>query len=336
MKLTLLFCSIFFLVAPSVFTFTGPPVLFSQGQTFPPFAGLPPFAQEEARVLKENTQIFQSTSLWFNTYRNDMGRIFPGTMVIMDTEGLNSTLEWKYGLSHKMEMSLQLQGLVLFPGVLDTTLSGFHQLFGFPNQSRETARSNALNLSIYKNNQEILWKDTSVGSLTQWSAGLKYEFPQLFPGEGVFSTKLVYKGPLPSNSSLYLLQNWSLGFLGLYSDELPLDLFGNPACFRWGLTIGMNYLSTNNDPLPVLSWLYTGGFHGGVVINNWFAGVQGSVIQAPYDMVSNYLGVRSGEIHIGTKGPIGDSVYVEVALVEEFLTYGTLEVGFYTGIMWLW
>ena len=172
-------------------------------------------------------------------------------------------------------------------------------------------------------------------SFTQWSGGLKYQVPISITPLGALSAKLWYKGPIPSSSDLFFLTDWSISALMNYSDQVRFSLKKDDWVLRYGISGGLTFSPGEIIPLPQRTWLYLWGFHLGLVHHDWFLGAQGSVIQAPFELSSNYIGVRSGEVHLGMKGPFGPVLF-EIALVEELLTWGTMEVGIYTGITWLW
>lgn len=340
MKNTLLACTFFCaLAAVSLPAFgienpsDSPYLLFLQPQTFPPFAGVMPFFHEETRTLPPGKISLHSALVYFNTFRQDNGKQDPEVDFFLDMEGTAWSAEGRYSPLENWEISSQLQVLGGYPGIMDPFLSSFHSLFGFPNQSREYFPENDFRWSLTYRGEELANTKDSLFGITQFSLGVKYILPYQWSPQSRLGAKFWIKPPVPAARDFFLSSGWSVGAGLLYSDLWTPSEWRAGEGLRWGLSGGAGLVQAQEGGLQDRILIYHGGFHAGVLWNRYFLGAQGALFQSPFDLDSNYLGVRSGEVHIGLKGPWGPYMW-EAALVEEFLTWGAMEVGFHTGVSW--
>lgn len=309
------------------------PGLFLQQQTFPVFAGLGPFVHDTPGLTGKGRWALQASTMYFNTFRIDDRAQSPETDMVMDLEGLAFAGRLRWGLTDNLEFQAQAQGWDLFPGTMDGFLDYFHKTFGFANQRRDMVPYNQYRLYYARNGQTVVDDRNPQGGLTQWSAGIKLGENQ---GAALFSW---FKGPVPSPQSWFLCNQPAFGTAMIAGNEVPFDLGGLPLKLLWGYSLGLQVqLPDQRAPnLPSTRlFQYTGGVHLGLeAFHGWCFLVEGANIQSPWVSDSDYVGGSSGDLHMGIKGPIAPNWYWEAAVVEEFLTWGTMEVGFHSGFTYL-
>ena len=120
------------------------------------------------------TELGLNTVLSSNYSKNDSSR----ESVILDGETTRFTLLFRRGLSRRFEVGLKIPYVSQSGGFLDSTIEGYHSIFGFPQGGRDQAPRNRLLYYYRRDGVDRLRFDTSgsgVGDLALTGAWQLYQ-----------------------------------------------------------------------------------------------------------------------------------------------------------------
>lgn len=96
--------------------------------------------------------------------------------IFYDMELWRNNFSFKYGLSRRLDLAIEMPVLIQTGGFLDSFIEGYHKAFGFPNGGRELESKNNFRFYLSKNNKTLFdYNQQNVG-LGDALWRLKYNF----------------------------------------------------------------------------------------------------------------------------------------------------------------
>jgi hypothetical protein len=299
---------------------------FSLTPLFPILQGLAPYPKAASALPVPGRYSLASALVLANTFRYDDGSRTPYYSVILDGESLVQRVELRAGIGEGLALESWIEWTRLGAGGLDGVLSAFHRAFGFPNMARDLFPDNRLEMLVVTPSGTFM--DVSSEGTAFTSAGFGLEFAPFSPGRqpGLLAAVRV-KVPTVAAPPWLLSERLAL--------EASLGWAGRVEFFEASLSVGLAW----QDPFPeraglaAQAWLLQGGaslfFHLNPDLK---IGVEAAASSSPYGTVERYLGSASGNLWIGGKARLDEAWSFEAALIEELLSWASIEVGFQAGL----
>ena len=317
MKKSLVLCIFFHFIVFSRFL-PAEPLFFTQPQAYPLFSGGLPYIPRPLTTEKFPFHVELSLN-WWNAFRFDF-RQFSPHLTYVDSEGVLGSVVVQSTVTPALSLGLRLEFQIMFAGILDTPIEGFHHLFSLPNQGRENVSQNQFRL--YHDQDGNLIIDLSEGVMNLnliyfWGRHALLNFPT---GQLALITGL--KPPLP----------WGLLSSLSWAIHTGLEYLGRmPELNFWWLTqLGLGWTSTPFLPQGQgwnLLWqasLSVGWqFLPSLTVYGSLDG-QGS----PYLGQPSVSSGRQGNFLIATAWEFSPHTFLVFGLQEEGLTWASVEVGF--------
>jgi hypothetical protein len=140
----------------------------------PLYLTAPPMPARSARLQDRGERRLEFALHWGNNFIVEGLQADKNTINLeLDTEALYTALLWSLGLSDRLEINLALDAASHLPGILDPLIHNFHDLFGFPNGSRELRPRNAYRIIIFQDGSSIINEETPPPLLFHLSAELR-------------------------------------------------------------------------------------------------------------------------------------------------------------------
>jgi hypothetical protein len=290
---------------------------------FPLTLGLAPYARDWVQVLPNGSYSLSTTGVWSNTLRYDPDGYLTGLTLIVDGESYDQLTSFRLGMGAGMELSAWLGTNLLFNGILDGPISWFHRAFGFANQARDDFADNRIQIRVVTPKGVLLDVRSPAAGISSWGLGFSWIPPLDLP----LAFNFRIKAPAPHSAHIIFADQPALeSSLAWNPSRSPLDI---------GLAIGIAF--QGNEPVQTLfasrQLLLQGSGHIFFIPKpSLYLGVEAVTTQSPILTDELYLGGLASNIWIGGKYSIGRHWVAEAALIEEFFSWASIEVGLSFGL----
>jgi len=250
-----------------------------------------------------------------------------GESIIWDGETAHYNLRFRYGISEKLELGLDLPFIDHSGGYLDSIIRNYHDLVGFPNNRQEQFEKNQIDYQLDENGAVVY-------SMKERKSGLgDVRFTAAIP---LFSKSIQSKRHLALRSMLKLPTGNADDLLGSGGTDVSMGLAYSDYEMLSGINTvlsaygGAIYMG-NTEVLRHMQLHFAG--YGGVSLD-WLAldwlelKLQMDMHSAFYDTELKQLGSSMQLLAGGTLHLPGE-VLLDLGISEQMITDATPDVGFY-------
>jgi hypothetical protein len=220
-----------------------------------------------------------------------------GESLVLDGETTRIWLDWRRGLSHRLEVGAMLPWVRHAPGNLDSLINDWHDFFGLPDGNRGAAPEDRLLFQYARGSSELARLDRSsdgIGDLRIYAGWALRESP-----DSRLALRLNLK--LPTGDSDRLLGSGSTdASIGLAGDVARL---WNVAALSGFYRLSALYMGTP-DILPAHARHFAGQFAAGLEYRfapGFAVGAQTTLRSAPFESAAEPLGEWAMSLSAGAR-----------------------------------
>ncbi|MBN2134853.1 MAG: DUF3187 family protein [Acidobacteria bacterium] len=283
-----------------------------------PFINLAP---DRAKPLGEGNFKITVSNLYGNTFNYDVNGVKDGFQFDMDVEHTRTMFGFDIGITPFLDLGVEAAYVVMYGGIFDPVIQGFHNLFGFPNGGRDNVEDNQFNITIA--NEKGLWINLQEAVSGINDITLKAKLNLYRSKERGLYLALQPAVKIPVGDTDQLLSNGNM--------DIAVNILAEKNGYNYAAYINAGWMHVaapenlqifdfSTDLFSFMlsyEWLVRGG---------WSAYFQVDGNTSPYISSHKRLDHFTASINLGCKFDLFGNSRLQVSFGEEFFTFATTDI----------
>lgn len=289
-----------------------------------PFINLHP---QRAMTLEAGEICLSFSNNYANTFNYDKDGMDDGFQFDVDVENTRFEIDFNYGVTSWLEVGVEGSYVIQYGGIFDSTIRGFHDLFGLANAGREQVADNLFDITVRNENGTWIELLEPVSGLQDIVLKAKLNILRI-PKKGLH-VSLQPAVKIPVGDEEKLLSSGKLDY--------ALNLLVEKTGYNYGVYLNLGWLHLGQpDNLTIFEfnpdlfsymlsyeWLVRGG---------WSLYIQADGNTSPFKSGHTRLDHQTGTVSLGFKYLLSPNSILQVSFSEEFFTFATTDIALQTGL----